>query len=390
MARDPFFQVWSDDPQHPLPGDPNAPSVAQQEAMAAAVIAAHAAGSRGPDVGDVLSDVPSSTAPLKVDDMTGIQYLRKRGGLLGGFDYCARVDIPGVLPRLVITPWFASPTSDDRQAGEAAPFLDGQFIARTRAPGVVRLFARDEVGHVLRKKRCRIALRPDADRRTVLELDCAVGNARQCQPAADIVRLCARLARAAVDNGVVFAEQLPDARPPAERVEALVARVTEAVSWVSGPVERVGDGVEARLALEEQPETPSVLRFDLDGRGQCAVYFEGRLLERSERVTRLSPQESFIDRLRGLVDVKVDDAAFDDAWLIEGEPAVVKQLAIHDSLMLRLRAVHASVEVGPQGLIVRVPAVADGDAAVVDVAGAVLTLWRNLGQSARGFGADQT
>lgn len=355
-------------------------------AVEAALDAARSAGARANEVADFLTELPGSSQRLRVDGLEGVHYLQKRGVM--GLDYCARVDVPGVLPRFLLTPRLLPVgAGDDVGFGDVVPFPDWAYRARTAAPGVVALFRVPELLETLGKRRCRVALRPDSDRRTVVEVDVAVGEARAAGPAVDLARQVARIARAAVDARLVFAERVDDGRPPAERVEALLARVTDAVSWVSGPVARVGDGVEARLTLEELPGPSSMLRFDIDAAGQCVVFFEGRLLDRTERVARLRPQDGLVDRLLGLVDVKIDDAAFDDAWLVDGNTETVKELAVHNDLLLRLREKHAAVELGPQGLVVRVPKFAADDTAVVEVTGAVVTLWRNLVRDARGFSA---
>ena len=72
-------------------------------------------------------------------------------------------------------------------------------------------------------------------------------------------------------------------------------------------------------------------------------------------------------------------------FLPPGDATVSKRLAAQAPLLLRLRQKHAVVEVGPAGLVVRVPAFDDDDVAVVDVAGAVLSLWRALCRDARGY-----
>lgn len=363
---------------------PNA--IIDRDAINAAVAAARRAATRSGDVGDVLTDLPGASAPLRIDDVSGVQYLRRHSGLFARFDYCARIDVVGVLPRLSIEGRFAAPSLEDaRTFGPLVNLRHKNLTIRSRSPSGAALFDNDDVALAFSNLRARVALRPETARRSVVEVDVVVGDGRVCTPAADLARLITRLCRAALDRGLAFAEAAADGRAPAERIEALVARVTEAVHWVSGPVARVGDGVEARLAIDEQPDAPSVMRFDLDNAGHCAVYFEGRLADVGDDRVRLAPQDGFVDRMRGLVDVKVDDAALDEAWLIDGAPALARRLARHKTILLGLRERAATVEVAAAGLVVRVPAFADDDAAVVDVAGALLTLWRNLIRDARGL-----
>ncbi|MDP2345083.1 MAG: hypothetical protein Q8O67_29330 [Deltaproteobacteria bacterium] len=353
-------------------------------AIAAGIAASQRSAARVSNVVDLLSETGTE---LRIEGLHGFHYVRRN---TFGVDYCARVDVPGVLPRLLITKRFPGPSADDIATyGRVVQFdnahLAQRHVARTNATDVLRPFDTEVVAVALGDRNVRIALRRDTDRRTVVEVDAFVGGGRDATPGLHIITIIARIAQSLAESGAVFSEKANDNRPPAERVEALVTRVSDAVSWVTGPVARVGDGVEARLALEEQPDAPSVLRFDLDGKGKCTVFFEGRLIERNEKTTTLRPQEGFLDRLRGLLDAKIDDPVFDDAWLIEGDPAVGKQLAAHASILLRLRERHAAIEVGPAGLIVRVAAFDDEDGAVVDVVGSILGLWRNLCRQARGF-----
>ena len=46
--------------------------------------------------------------------------------------------------------------------------------------------------------------------------------------------------------------------------------------------------------------------------------------------------------------------------------------------MLRLRRLLGSVELGPEGLVVRVPRFEVDESAVVDAVGSALSLWRTL------------
>ena len=394
-AHDDFWQAWGDD----RTVDPRL-----HAHIAAAMAAAQRSSARAATAGDVLSERGSA---LHVDGLRGVQFLRpcsffqsiKVGtSEMDGYDYCARVDVAGVLPWLLVLPRFSILTTEDialcqRELFAPTPLplrssLSKRFVARSRAPDLLRAFDSDALADALGKRNVRLALRPETDRRSVVEVDVHVGDGRDCEPALRIVDVFCRTAQALVEAGAVFAEREQQRGPSADRIEALVRRVSEAVSWVTGPVARVGDGVEARLCLEEQPDAPSVLRFDLDNQGLCAVFFEGRLIERNEKPTRLRPQEGLFAKLRALADLKVDNVDFDAAWLIDGDEAVARTLAGHSQLLLRLRERNATVEVGPAGLVVRVPAFDGEDAAVVDVAGAVLGLWRALCRQARGF-ADQ-
>jgi hypothetical protein len=374
MNYDPVM-AWGESPE----GSPGYD--AMMSARRAAIAAARRSAARDEDVGDGLSDYAGGTAPFVVDDMRGIHYLRRDGGLFGGATYCARIDLPGVLAPLLLSSRAAEVPGDGDAFGPVVelrePLLDRHFRARSRASDLVRAFDIDAVGACLPRRGVRVALRPEAAQRTVLEVDAAVGKDRRCTPAAEAAQVLARIARAIVDTGLVFAERgQRGATTPAELSETL-ARITEAASWLSGPVARVGDGVEARLALDEQPELASVLRVDLEG-GRARVYFEGRFAESFAQTTTLRPQENWLDHLRGLADARVGDVDFDAAWLCSGDGEALRLLAACAPQLQRLRSLSATVDLGPAGLIVRVPPFSEHDGDVTGCCGAVLSLWRRL------------
>jgi hypothetical protein len=323
---------------------------------------------------------------LRLDDLHAMHYLRRRGR---EFDYCARIDVDGVLPRCVFS-GVGDAVDDDKDLPVHAPSVDGlvgKAELRTRAPALIRAFSLPAVADVLPRWRFRVALRPEDERRTVVEVDVDVGDGQTLQNPVRFACLMGRIARALAESKVVFAEAAVDTRPPAERILDVLDRVTQSVSWLSGPTARVGDGVEARLALDEQPDLPSVLRIDLDAGGRHSVFFEGRFTHAFATDTRLTRQRALLDRLRGLADAKSGDAAFDDAWLCAGEPATLRLLAAQGAVFRLFHAVGATVELGPAGLTVRTPLFADGvdvdgnanaDVDVIRVASAALTLWRSL------------
>jgi hypothetical protein len=355
----------------------------------AGIDAARWSAGRGASLADRLSHLPSDASPFDIEGTRGIQYLRRdEGAFETRFDYCARVDLPGVLPRFVIHTLGRGAT-DDVAMGPRQRFrhrwLQTWTMARTRAPDVLRAFDVDEIGDGLHGLSLRVALVPQTNRLSVLEVDVGVGKGRDCERAAEKALLFARIALALVQSGATFAERAADNRPPAEQVEALVQRLGQTVSWISGPIARVGDGVEGRLSLDEQEDLPCALRVDLDGDGRASLFFRGPLKVVPERRTTLSPQAGFLDRLRSLVDNKVGVAVIDDAWLIDGDVGEARRMALAEGELMRLRRLQASIELGPEGLVVRAPPFDLDDATLLDAVGSSLSLWRTVVRRSHGL-----
>jgi len=364
-------------------GDPQdaARAVWLDGVMATGRAAAERSATRTALLGDSLGHLPSSATPIDVDGARGIHFLRRDPGLLGGHDYCARIDVPGVLPRFVMHT-IARGDAADADVGPRQRLrtraLDGALTARTRAPDVLRAFDNDVVADGIGNASLRVALVVIHDRLSMLEVDVGVGDGRHCEPAAARALQFGAIAVSLARAGITFAERAADGRPAPEKVEALVQQLSSSVSWLSGPVARVGDGVEARLALDEQHDQPCALRVDIDDDGHGSMFFRGPLLSAPERRTSLKPQAGFIERLRALVDGKIGDPGFDDAWLVDGDVGGARQLAVGQVELQRLRRLLASVELGPEGLQVRVPPFELDDETLVDAAGSALSLWRTL------------
>jgi len=355
----------------------------------AGIDAARWSAGRGATLADLLSHLPSDASPFDIEGTRGIQYLRRDEGTFETrFDYCARVDLPGVLPRFLIHT-IGRGVVDDVAVGPRQRlrhrWLQTWTTARTRAPDVLRAFDIDDVGDGLHGLSLRVALVPQTNRLSVLEVDIGVGNGRVPERAAEKALLFARIALALVQSGATFAERAADRRPPAEQVEALVQRLGQTVSWISGPVARVGDGVEGRLTLDEQEDLPCALRVDLDGDGRAALFFRGPLKVVPEKRTTLSPQDGFLDRLRALVDDKVGLATIDDAWIVDGDAGEVRRMAVAEGELVRLRRLAASIELGPEGLVVRAPPFELDDANLLDAVGSSLSLWRTVVRRSHGL-----
>jgi hypothetical protein len=371
----------------PRPGDEWAAELARVQR--AGIDAARWSAGRGASLADRLSHLPSDASPFDIEGTRGIQYLRRDEGTFETrFDYCARVDLPGVLPRFVIHT-LGRGTVDDVAVGPRQRFrhrwLQMWTTARTRAPDVLRAFDINELGDTLHGLSLRVALVPQSNRLSVLEIDVGVGRGRDCERAVEKALLFSRIALALVQSGTTFAERADDNRPPAEQVEALVQRLGQAVSWISGPVARVGDGVEGRLCLDEQEDLPCALRVDLDGDGRATLFFRGPLKVVPERRTTLSPQEGFIDRLRALVDDKVGLAAIDEAWIVDGDVEQARRMAVAEGELVRLRRLAASIELGPEGLVVRTTPFDLDDANLLDAVGSSLSLWRTVVRRSHGL-----
>lgn len=350
--------------------------------------AARASAGRGGLLADRLSHLPSDASPFDVEGARGIQFLRRHEGLFARFDYCVRLDLPGVLPRFVMHS-LGRAGDDDATTGPRQRFrhkgLELWTSARSKAPDVLRAFDVDVIGDDIRQFSFRVALVPQQQRLSVLEVDIGVGDGRQCERAAEKALQFAQIAANLVQSGATFAERSDDGRPAAEQVEDLVQRLSESVSWLSGPVARIGDGVEGRLALDEQQELPCSLRIDLDNKGQATLYFRGPLQAAPEKRTTLSPQETFLDRLRGLVDERIGAPALDDAWVIDGVASDARRIGAAEGELVRLRRLQGTIELGPEGLVVRVPSFELDNQSLLDAAGSALSMWRTIVRRGHGL-----
>jgi hypothetical protein len=343
--------------------------------------AAAMAAQRGVRLADTLSSLPSNASPLDVGGAQAIHYLRRHDARRSTFDYCARIDLPGPLPRLLL---LSSGASDDDEhsygARAAVPHsgLNQLVRARTRAPDVLRPFALDDVLAAWPKAAVRVAVQRINDRLSVLEVDLDVGAGTECEGAAALAVLLGRIALAVVGSGASFSEARVDTRAPVEQLESLLQVLTSSTSWLSGPAARVGDGVEARLELDELPERPCIIRIDFDTHQRAVVKVQAPLRDTPERTTTLSPQHGVVGAVLGFLDARVGNTAFDDAWHIDGSVERARILAHAEGDMLALQRVQATVSWGPDGLDVRVPAMPVEASDIADVVEACLRLWRRV------------
>jgi hypothetical protein len=359
--------------------DDNASETARLIELARA--AAAVSSRRDARLADTLSSLPSDASPLDVGGAPAIHFLRRRDGLFNAYDYCARIDLPGPLPRLLLLSGGAADV-DERSFGARTAFphdgLGRRVRARTRAPDVLRPFALDDVLAAWPKQAVRVAVQRINDRLSVLEVDVDVEGGTRCEPAATLAALLGRIALAVVGSGAAFSEARVDARTPVEQLESLLQVLTTSTSWLSGPAARVGDGVEARLELDEQPERPCIIRIDFDEQQRVVVKVQAPLRDTPERTTTLSPQHGVVGAVLGLLDTRVGDDAFDDAWHIDGDAARARVLAHAEGDMLVLRRVQATVSWGPDGLDLRAPPMPFEASDVGDVVEACLRLWRRV------------
>lgn len=351
----------------------------RQRLMALGRAAAQRSAIRTTRLADTLSPAVSAAARFVVDGAHAIHWLRRRDGVFAGWDYCARIDLPGVLP---VFEWRGGLGVDDVGALPRQRFrheqLDARLRAYTRAPAVLQPFANDAIASGLPSTSIRVAVVVQSPTLSVLEFDADVGAGTDCEWANDKAAQIGRVALALVGAGARFTEQAEDTRLPAEQLEALLNTLAVSTSWLSGPTARVGDGVEARLELDELEDKPCAVRVDVHGvQPQATIFLQAPLLAPLTKTTTLSPESTFFDRVRGVFDGKVGDSVFDAAWIIDGDIEGAKLLRRCALELEQLRRANAAIEVGPPGLTIRATFAFEGFA-VVDAIDAGLRLWRAL------------
>lgn len=356
--------------------DPAAQKVAQ-ELLQQSRLLVDSFAERPNRLADLLSTVPSQASEIKIQGLRAIHYLRGSGMGLG---YCVRVDLPGVLPALLMQSHLRPPPSDGTPPGRSrrfnVPALDRRLRVHTRAPDLVTVFAVERLADTLPRTGVRIALVPDSERLTVLEFDFIVGSAKRVDAVSQVVLPFTAICKQLIDRQASFLEREVVERAAVEGLEELLEQLSQAASWLSGPVARVGDGIEARLALDEQMDLASNLRVDLTANEKAVLTFTGPLQSPPQKRTELSPQEGFLDALRGAFDTKVDAEPFDSLWLVDGEADVARLLSRCEPELSRLRDLDAVIRMGPDGLSVQLPPFRWEERTVIDAVAATLSLWR--------------
>lgn len=333
-------------------------------------------GSRPQRLTDSLSSIPSQASAIDILGLHAIHFLQESAlGML----YCVRIDLPGVLPALDIRSRFGAGDATGRTRSLGIPALDRLVVVRTKAPDFARVFAVEKLAEGLPRFGLRITINPQRENLTVLEFDVFAGRRGKGADAigTKVVQVAA-ICKGLIERQATFAEREEVRRPAVEGIEDLVQTLSGAASWLSGPVARVGDGVEGRLCLDEQPDFPSHLRVDLDHAQRATIYFRGPIQTPPERRTTFQPQDGFLDYLRGTIDTKVGAEPFDSMWLIHGDSETAKLVAHADVELGRLRERDATIEVGPEGLVVKLPAFPWDEAVLADAVAATLSLWRSV------------
>lgn len=344
-----------------------------------------------------LPDYPGQSAPLRID---GIEVGNHAVALIDG-DTCyqATTFVSGVTPALQLRPrrWFR-PSDDEgrfhasfgeiQRTGSKA--LDRALMVRAvsrRAatvfltPGLIERAVR------LGSRLVSVALRPEAGR-TFVETVVEVEHARKAEPAIALARAAHAAALKLVETPGGFAETAQAAVLGAEEIRALVTQVKDSVSFLAGHVERVGDGVEARLELDEPAGLHAVLRLEPTGPRELRATFRGDVpLPGLTREVKLSPQVGILKKLKGLNDPKVGDGTLDQALLIEGDVALARLVLADAAAALRVSGRGGALALDGAGLHVRVPSVPVEGEALLEVVVASVALWREAVLRCAGFTA---
>lgn len=230
-----------------------------------------------------------------------------------------------------------------------------------------------------------ITLRPDQGR-TWCEVRVEVRGAPFAAPAIALARAAHAATEALVRTPGGFVATGQAHVLAVEEIQALVERVRDSVSFLAGHVARVGDGVEARVELDEPAGLHAVLRVEPLAPRTLGVSMRAELrLADGVRRTTLTPEVGALQRMRGLVDPRVGDPVLDRAFVIDGDPAVARLALADPSAALRLAGQRGCITIDGAGLEVRVPAVPHDGAMVLEVALAALACWREAALAAGGF-----
>lgn len=346
----------------------------------------------------VLPDYPGQSAVLRIDgDEVGSHGLTV---IEGETCYQATSRVDGVTPALQVRPrgWFR-PTDDEGRYlasyGEiqrtGSQELDHAVMVRGASRRAAVVFLTPELIEALVRlgsKVVSVSVRPEAGG-TFVETLVEVKSAPKAEPAIVLARAAHAAMVKLVSTPGGFAETAEATVLGIEEIRALVTQVKDSVSFLAGHVERVGDGVEARLELDQPTGLHAVLRIEPTGARELRATFRGDIpLPQVTRETRLSPQVGFLKKVKGLADPKVGDPLLDNALLIEGDVTLARLVLSDGAAALRLAGRGASLALDGAGLHVRVPRLPlEGDALLEGVIASV-ALWREAVLKCAGFSPD--
>jgi hypothetical protein len=261
--------------------------------------------------------------------------------------------------------------------------LDRHFLLRCSSRSAAVAFLTDDFLHALvqiGRDLVDVVVLPDA--KSVVKVRVRVDSAKAAAGAIALARATFAAARLVAPKNYVASS---DARELSNGdVIDLVQRVRDATSFLAGDVERVGEGVEARLLLEEPDELEARLRVEVVD-GGLRISFRGALPVAPKKPVTLSPEVGVWKKALGLVDPKLGDAALDRAFLVEGDVDAARLVLTEKTAALRLCGRGAVLSAGKEGFGVVVESLPREDEAVLDVVVASITAWREAALACAGF-----
>lgn len=162
-----------------------------------------------------------------------------------------------------------------------------------------------------------------------------------------------------------------------EDIAGLMEAVLNATAWLEGDVARVGNGVEARLVLEESmAQHKASLTASLVDK-VVRLRLRAELPDHVESFA-LVPQRGWRSVLARISELQIDDAAVDDAYVITASHTAAGTLKERRLELLRLAERDSTIKCAPGTLEADIGGIAAAPIDVADAAGALLALWRGL------------
>ena len=343
----------------------------------------------------VLPDYPGQSATLRIDGVD----VGSHGLTIIDGDTCyqSATGVDGVTPALQVRPRRWLRPADDEGRCQASygdvqrtgvKELDRAILIRAVSRRSATVFLTPELVERLMRlgsKVVSVTVRPEAGR-TFVDTVVEVKGSPHAEPAIALARAAHAAMQTLVSTPGGFAETARATELSLDDVLALVGRVKDTVSFLAGHVERVGDGVEARLELDQPTGMHAVLRIEPTGPRELRATFRGDLtLPHAARDTRLEPEVGFLKKAQGLVDTKVGEAALDRAFLIEGDVGMARLALADPSAALRIAGRGGSLALDGAGFHVRVPRVPADNDALLEVVLASVSSWREAARESAGF-----